>query len=114
MEAGEIPEGYGPWFCVLRDRRPVLVGSVGCFPTEDGKSAMLGYETLPEFEGQGFGTESAQAMLGWLFGHEELKRVSAETFPDHGASIRILQKLGFAQVGPGKEEGSLRFEAVRR
>ena len=42
-----------------------------------------------------------------------VERIIAHTFPDLRASIRVLEKCGFAFVGAGEEEGTIRFERRR-
>jgi RimJ/RimL family protein N-acetyltransferase len=114
IESGEFGEGYGIWCSVLRDRRPVMVGAVGCAPGKDGEGAILDFETLPEFEGQGYATEGAQALMGWLMGHEGLKKITADVDGEEGAAIRVLLKLGFAEKGRSADGKKLHFEAVAR
>ncbi|MEO7660552.1 MAG: GNAT family N-acetyltransferase, partial [Pyrinomonadaceae bacterium] len=50
---------------------------------------------LPAYEGQGFGTESARALLN--YGREMLNftRLLAITTLDNDASVKLLEKLGF-------------------
>jgi RimJ/RimL family protein N-acetyltransferase len=51
--------------------------------------------------------------VNWAFGHPEVERVIAHTLPELRASIRVLEKTGFAFRGPGAEEGTILFELVR-
>ena len=55
----------------------------------------IGFAFLPEFEGQGFGHESAEAVM--KYGCETLgfERVLAITSVENEASARLLEKLGF-------------------
>jgi [ribosomal protein S5]-alanine N-acetyltransferase len=50
---------------------------------------------LPDFEGRGYGFESAAAVLE--FGREKLRftRVLAITSQDNDVSVKLLEKLGF-------------------
>ena len=57
--------------------------------------------------------EPSQALLSWAFGHPEVTRVTAETFPDLTPSIRVLKKTGFVLIGKGSEERTIRFELPR-
>jgi len=59
----------------------------------------LGFAFLPEFEGKGYGFESADAML--RYGRDILgfKRVLAITSQDNDVSGKLLTKLGFAFGG---------------
>ncbi len=68
----------------------------------------LGYAFLPEFGGQGYALEAAQAVVALAFGRLQLAKLAAITTPDNLASNKLLQKLGFSieRVGPleGDEE----------
>ena len=47
------------------------------------------------------------------FGPAEVKRVMAETYPDFVASVRILEKNGFALAGRAVRPGAIRYELRR-
>jgi RimJ/RimL family protein N-acetyltransferase len=54
----------------------------------------LFYAISPRYQGQGFATEAAQALLDYAFQHLHLKRVVATTDTDNLASIGVMKKLG--------------------
>jgi RimJ/RimL family protein N-acetyltransferase len=56
----------------------------------------IGFAFLPDFERQGYGLESAKAMMS--YGRDTLGfgRILAITTPDNAASDRLLGKIGFA------------------
>ena len=90
--------GYGLYAVDLKDRA-IPIGMCGFVRREMLDGPDLGFAFLPEFEGQGFGTESSKAMLE--YGRYELNfdRVFAITSLDNDASIRLLEKLGFGLEG---------------
>ena len=53
----------------------------------------------PEFEGQGFATEMAEALVARAFASDEVQVVRAHTLPEANASTRVLCKNGFSKVG---------------
>ena len=59
----------------------------------------IGYGFLPEFWGQGYGIESAAAVM--RYGREQLglKRIVAVVSPGNTSSIKLLQKLGMQNSG---------------
>ena len=79
VEAGGVPAG----FCGLlrREGRPDLD---------------LGFAFLPEFRGQGLATEAATAVLDHARETLGLRRVAAFVSPGNAASVRVLDRLGFA------------------
>ena len=56
----------------------------------------LGYAFLPEFWSKGFALEAASAVLAFGERSLGLTRTIALVSPDNMASIKLLQKLGFA------------------
>ena len=76
----------------------------------------IGYSLLPVYEGYGYATEAAQALINWAFQHPAVNRVSAETLPELASSIRVMEKCGMRHVGAGKPEAAratLRYEISR-
>lgn len=97
---------YAPWKIVLKETGKEI-GDI-CFKGEPKEYAVeIGYGIGPEYEGKGFMTEAAKAMMEWAFAQETVYFVEAEACEDNQASIRVLEKLGFQPDGKGKE--GLRF-----
>lgn len=109
--------GWWMWYFVLRadgDGRRVVIGTGGYKgkPTQDG-TAEVGYSVMRQYQGLGYATEAVRALVDWGFSHREVTRVVAETYPDLVPSIRVLEKLGFAFIGPGSDEGIIRYGLTR-
>jgi [ribosomal protein S5]-alanine N-acetyltransferase len=60
-------------------------------------SAEIGYELQPEFWNRGYMTEALQPMLSFVFDELQLHTITANIDPNHIASKRVLEKLGFVQ-----------------
>ncbi len=103
-----------PWYGLLRtDEEDVLCGSIGFKGPPDGAGVVeVGYSVLPEYARQGIATEMLTAVTEWAKGNPKVRAIEAETFPDNMASIRVLEKVGFIEVGPGREQGTTRFRLV--
>ena len=83
------------------------IGMCGLLKREHLERPDLGYAFLPEAWGQGYALEAARAVL------DEAKRdrVLALVSPANAASIRLLEKLGFAAIAhPAANEGTAVFE----
>lgn len=65
----------------------------------------LGYRFMKKYWGQGYATESSQAMLEYGFTTLSLNRIVARAMPDNVGSIKVLQKLGMTFRGYKREEG---------
>lgn len=59
----------------------------------------LGYIFNPAFQGQGYATESADALIRYGFDHFGIHRVIAHCNPENIASRRVLEKIGMKQEG---------------
>ena len=109
--------GWGFWYVALRegsDREPILAGNLGfkSRPTPDG-TVEIGYSILEERQRQGYGAEAVAALIGWAFSHPEVKMVAAETYPHLRPSLRIMQGAGMRPLGPGADEGVVRYGITR-
>jgi RimJ/RimL family protein N-acetyltransferase len=85
------------------------VGGVGFLIGRDiaRTSAEMGYWLSEELWGRGIATRAATAMSEWAFESYGLTRVFAMAFAHNAASIRVLEKAGFAR------EGLLRRSAIK-
>ncbi len=92
----------------------VLLGGIGFKgkPAPDG-TVEVGYSVLPQFQRQGYAGEMLDGILDWAFTHPEVVRVVADTMPSNTASVCLLGRRSFRQVGPGTDEGSVMFERLR-
>lgn len=105
---------YGDRAVVLRSTGK-LMGSVGLVPYMDVFNGMPGLRFIhgddgsrprataevgmfwaidPAYQGQGYATEAAKAMLGYLFNEVHLARIIATTEFENRASQAVMRKLG--------------------
>ena len=68
----------------------------------------IGYMFVPEARGKGYGSETVQILVDYVFLHKDVPRIQAETHPDNVSSQRVLEKAGF------KKEGILRARFFSR
>jgi RimJ/RimL family protein N-acetyltransferase len=112
--------GSDPFFCSwywircgVGDTDRVLIGSGGIATMEGSDdTVMIGYSVLDEFQNQGYATEAVRALVPGIFTLPGVRRIIATTYPDLGASIRVLEKNGFKKIdrapaGTGAEEGTV-------
>jgi RimJ/RimL family protein N-acetyltransferase len=76
---------------ILRDGEVIGMASV--------VGAELGYMLVPNAWGQGFATEACAALLDLSFATTNWLAIQADVFVGNDASLRVLGKLGFVQVG---------------
>ena len=105
--------GWAMWYFVRRaDRTAVGVGGFKGLPAADG-TVEVGYSVLEAQQRRGYASEAVEGLVAWAFGHAEVTRVIAETYPELVASIGVLEKTGFRFIGPGSEDRVIRFERRR-
>jgi [ribosomal protein S5]-alanine N-acetyltransferase len=92
------------------DGRRTLIGTLGAF-TKAGRplECEIGYSILTPYEGQGFATEAARALIDYLRADERLDGVIAHTYPSIPGSIRVMEKCGMVFDGEGEEAGTIRY-----
>lgn len=97
--------GFG-LLCVELRRGGAPIGICGLLKRDVLVDPDLGFAFLPDYWGRGYAQEAAQAVLAAARDRLGLRRVAAITQPDNAASIRLLEKLGFAgQDTVGLSEG---------
>lgn len=102
--------GIGRWAAVLQASNE-FIGWVGLkyIAQLNGRQNNydLGYRLLRKHWGQGYATESAQAVIRYGFGKMQLPCISAYADVEHAASIHILEKCGLQFTNTFVDEGSL-------
>ena len=59
----------------------------------------IGYGTAPQFEGLGYATQMARALVAMAFRAPEVRQVIAHTLPDSCVSTRVLRNAGLRLNG---------------
>ncbi|HAY3540095.1 GNAT family N-acetyltransferase [Elizabethkingia anophelis] len=67
----------------------------------------LGYRFLPEYWGKGYATETARAALNYAFNEIKTDVVYAMAVTENTGSNRVLQKLGFEELGTFLDDADL-------
>ena len=77
----------------------VAVGLSGIVVRSGTEFPDLGYALLPEFEGRGIATLAGQRVLQWASESGRWTHLDAFTMPHNEASNRVLERLGFTDLG---------------
>jgi ribosomal-protein-alanine N-acetyltransferase len=59
----------------------------------------LGYGVNPAFQGRGYATEMARAMVQWARQQEDIDVIASACLRSNIASVRVLEKVGFTRIG---------------
>jgi RimJ/RimL family protein N-acetyltransferase len=112
--------GPDPWhfgFAVVHVADRAVIGIAGFKgPPADGV-VEIAYGLVPSYQGQGFATEAAQALVAFAFDSSQVRVIRAHTLPEPNASTRVLARCGFQRVGEvlDPEDGLVwRFEKLAK
>lgn len=99
----ESAAGADPWrfgFAVVHRESGMVIGNAGLTgpPDPDGVFE-IAYGIVPEYQGRGYATEAAEALLAWVVRNGRVTTARAHTLPKRNASTRVLEKCGFRHVG---------------
>jgi len=100
------PDTAGEWFqyaLVLRSTNELIGDCASGTDADDPRIAEIGFTLRPEFQGHGYATEGAGALLGYLFGKRGKHRVTARCDARNDASVRVLERLGMRHEGHLRE-----------
>jgi RimJ/RimL family protein N-acetyltransferase len=99
---GQSPDGtevWHNWIVRVAGDGPAAdgeaIGFVQATVTDGGRSADVAWTLGVPWQGFGYATEAAIAMVDWLVTHG-VRTVTAHIHPDHEASAGVARRLGFA------------------
>ena len=99
----ESAAGADPWrfgFAVVHRESGLVIGNAGLTGPPDADNAVeIAYGIVPEYEGRGYATEAAAALLAWVVRNGRVTTARAHTLPERNASTRVLEKCGFRHLG---------------
>ncbi len=103
MERIEMAKQPDPWlfgFAIIHKSDNTLIGLCGFpGPPDEYGAAEIAYGIAPVYQGNGFATETAQAMIEFASADARVKTICAHTLPELSASTRVLEKCGFTKTG---------------
>jgi ribosomal-protein-alanine N-acetyltransferase len=105
---------YGVWVIVERDTATVI-GDIGFLgPPGTDETVEIGYSIVPDRRRRGYATEAARELITWAGQQPGVGAVIAACDPDNQASIRTLERLGFARTGTAVERLRWRLESEQQ
>jgi ribosomal-protein-alanine N-acetyltransferase len=97
----ELRNGRGPdpWrygFFVIHRESQAVIGAAGFTGPPDASGTVeIAYGIVPGFEGKGYATETAAALVEFATSSGRVHHIRAHTLPAANASTRVLEKCGF-------------------
>ncbi len=96
---------WGKWMVELREDATALGWvELGKLRGPDRDDLQVGYEFAPAHWGLGYATEAVSGVLQYAFETLDLDRVVAIARPENVASLRVLDKLGFREIGRRRDD----------
>ena len=82
-----------------------VIGSVGFHAPPDGAGLVeVGYHVEPEYRRRGVATEAVRALFDWASREHGVHRFRAAIALDNEASLAVVARLGFHQVGVQRDD----------
>ncbi|KPL86737.1 GNAT family N-acetyltransferase [Herpetosiphon geysericola] len=97
---------YGVGLCGV-ELAGTLIGMAGLIKRTPEAEIDLGYAFLPEYWGQGYASEVAQALLTYAITTLKLPRIIATTHLENQQSIKVLERIGMqfeGIIGEGEQQ----------
>ena len=94
------PDVWRHGFFVAHRESRLVIGSAGFKgPPDSTGTVEIAYGIVPSFQGQGYATEAAAALVEFAFADGQVRTVRAHTLPEANASTHVLRKNGFTHIG---------------
>lgn len=85
---------------IVHQEDQMIMGDMGFRRSMDNPEELeLGYSIVPAYQGRGYATEMAQAIISWGLAQADIKKIIASCDNDNQASIRVLEKAGLKRLG---------------
>ncbi len=99
IKSNPPPDPWKDGFGVLHLADNIVIG-FGGFTGPPGGDGMveLAYGIAPAYQGRGYATETARALMEYAMADKRVRNIRAHTLPEHSASTRVLEKCGFKFV----------------
>lgn len=99
MEKAKYDYLFFTFWLVVDKQSKVIVAEMGFKgPPTDAGQVEIGYGTMPAMQNKGYMTEAVKGLLQWAASRPDITTVLAETRADNKASIRVVEKCGFASL----------------
>jgi RimJ/RimL family protein N-acetyltransferase len=95
-----------PWLVRLIVERATgrVVGDVGLHAAPVDGMVEIGYTVRPEQRRRGIAIEAAAGLFSWAAGQPGVTTFRASISPDNAASLGLVRRLGFVEVGEQWDE----------
>lgn len=91
------------WSIYLKDTN-IVIGQITCQPKDNEPENIrdVGWFIDPNYQGQGYATEAAIAVLDFMFNEVEITDIRTSAAEINHGSWKLMEKLGFEFIGTKK------------
>ena len=95
---GYVSQGFGLWGLELRGSSELLgFAGLGLDKIDGAERTEMGYRLAPAYWGDGLATEAAAGVVEYGFTELDLPAICVIVLPEHVASWRVAEKIGFSE-----------------
>jgi ribosomal-protein-alanine N-acetyltransferase len=102
MASLQTADAADPWkfgFAILHRADDIVIGLCGfAGPPGDNGTVEFGYSIAPAYQGKGYATEAAIALMDFATKDARVGTICAHTLSQPNASTRVLGKCGFTKT----------------
>ncbi len=100
-----IEKGDVYYWAITLTATKKLVGTICLFDfSNENGSCEIGYELMPQYQGQGIMKEAIEAVINYVFDVLKLKKILALTHYQNQASTNVLLKFNFVKSSTPDQE----------
>ena len=103
--------GPDPWkfgYAIIAKDNNHVIGLCGFTgPPNDNGVVEIAYSIAPAYQGKGYATEAARALIEIARAEPTVRLICAHTLAERNASSRVLEKCGLRKVGEAMDDGLL-------
>lgn len=100
LRAATVTDPWEHGFGVVHRESQSVIGGAGFKgPPDEAGMVEIAYGIVPRYQGCGYATEAAAALVAFAFGSGRVRLIRAHTLPMANPSTRVLAKCGFLHIG---------------
>ncbi len=99
LRAASRPDPWRHGFFLIEREHRCVIDTAGFKGPPDSRGVVeIAYGIAPSYQGKGYATEAARALVAFASASLEVQILRAHTLPTANASTRVLSKCGFRHV----------------
>jgi ribosomal-protein-alanine N-acetyltransferase len=100
LQTATEPDPWKIGFAIVHKIDIVMIGMCGFAAPPDSDGVVeVGYGIAPSYQGKGYASEAAQALVDFASRDPRVRTIRAHTLMQTNASSRVLEKCGFKKTG---------------